>query len=145
MPGYSGSEGMLRAGPNNANHFRPQQIFSSIQDLPHSNPYQSPHTSVKKVPQLMLSTPRRLDGQICISQTTATPVEYSGISNSAQLEKEAQFSSDENYPSQTFSSPAKLVSPQSAGCASNSPQPLNLAARIRPMMEIRDSMLFEVR
>jgi hypothetical protein len=145
MPGYYGSEGMLRAGANNANNFRPQQVFSSIQDLPHSNPYQSPHTPVKKVPQLMVSTPRRLDGQISISQATATPVENSGISNIAQLEKEAEFSSDEKYPSQTISSPAKLGSQQSAGYASNSPRPLNLAARIRPMMEIRDSMLFEVR
>ena len=136
MPGSYGSDGVLRPG---APSLRSQQAASL--DSPRVNSYQSPQTPLKKAPPLMVASPRPIERQISNSQANKPP-EYSGSSHASQAPLKLATASDENNPFPTFSTPTKPPFHQSI--SHSSPLQSSLAARVRPMMEVQDSMLFEV-
>ena len=100
-------------------------------------------TPAKKAPPLMTQSPRHLD-RLSNEQKAFAPLvtDSSGLSKSPQVARKVV--SDETTPLPTFSSPGKGPVKMNTTFASNSPSDMILAARVRPMLEIQDSLLFEV-
>ncbi len=142
IPPQYGAEPVLRAGPPNS---RSQQAPYNLES-PRVMQFRSPQTQLNnKAPPLVMPSPRRLDRPPSEYQTQPLPT-FSSHTNSPQAPRNFT-ACDENkpIPSPAVSTPAKHVGQQLGKPSSySSPISCNLAARVRPMMEIHDASIFEV-